>query len=209
MKDRPKAKTEGIISERVDDDLVVYDQGTLTAHSLSADTAAVWLCCDGSTSCRQIAGKLGCDIAAVDQAVAALRETGLLDDRPGDRDGISRREAASKLAKVGGAALAAPLIYSVVIPGAAAAISCHAQGTSVTCGTSTGQCNANSGAFGTIVGTSCPCYRANNADGCFATTSGTNGVSCWGAGSGPCSGTGAKPCCDPSAACTGGNTCQH
>jgi hypothetical protein len=121
MLDRPQARTEGIIDERVDEDLVLYDRETRTAHSLSAAAALVWERCDGKRSATEIAHECKLEPALADQALAELSERGLLVELPESL--ISRRQAAKRLAKVGSVALVAPLIYSVAIPAAAAAAS--------------------------------------------------------------------------------------
>lgn len=120
MNQLPRARSEGVICERVDDELVVYDEQAHTAHSLSAAAAMVWERCDGKTAVDEIASKLGLKAELVERAVEELRGSRLLDEVP---TGYSRREAAKRIAQVGGAALAAPLIYSVAVPTAAAAAS--------------------------------------------------------------------------------------
>jgi len=126
MSDRPRARTEDVITEWVDDELVVYDQRSQTAHCLSRDAASVWELCDGHLSEAEIAKRLGLAPEAVQRAADALSESGLLDEGPIKVDhtrAYSRREATAKLAKAGGAAFAAPLIYSAVIRPATAAAS--------------------------------------------------------------------------------------
>lgn len=149
MNDRPQARTDGVISELVGDDLVVYDEVSRTAHSLSAAAASVWELCDGKRSSQEIAQELSLEPAMAARAVAELSECGLLDDSPSAAAsvGISRREAAKKFARVGGAALVAPLIYSMAIGPATAAASpqpnCTSTGT-----TNSSQCDATPGNFG-------------------------------------------------------------
>jgi hypothetical protein len=126
MSDRPKSRSEGVISEWVDDDLVVYDRVSRTAHCLSRDVAAVWEQCDGSLSATEIARRIELAPEEVERAVDALDEAGLLDKGPVTVEhqvGYSRREATVRLAKAGGAAFAAPLIYSAAIGSVAAAAS--------------------------------------------------------------------------------------
>jgi DNA-binding transcriptional ArsR family regulator len=125
----PKARTEGVISERIDDELVVYDEVSHMAHALAADARSVWERCDGCRSPAEIAQGLGMPPATVQQALDELQECGLLDDGSAPENSYSRRQAVTRIAKVGGAAVTAPLIYSVVIGSAAAAASaCIANG---------------------------------------------------------------------------------
>ena len=154
MLDRPRARTEGVVSERVDEDLVVYDERSQTAHSLSAAAASVWELCDGQLSRGEIAGQLGLEPALVERAIEELSGCALLDDGPAiESTFISRREAAKKLAQVGGVAFAAPMIYSVAIgPATAAASTCttNLNGTGMP-GTATCD-NVNDANFGTSHG---------------------------------------------------------
>jgi len=107
----PKARTEGVISERIDDELVVYDEVSHMAHALAADARSVWERCDGCRSPAEIAQGLGMPPATVQQALDELQECGLLDDGSAPENSYSRRQAVTRIAKVGGAAVTAPLIY--------------------------------------------------------------------------------------------------
>lgn len=113
----PRARTEGVITEPVDGELVVYDKVNHTAHCLAPGAASVWERCDGLASPAEIAQALGVPAATVDQALTELRDCGLLDEPPALPDAYSRRQAVARIAKVGGVAFTAPLIYSVVVVG--------------------------------------------------------------------------------------------
>lgn len=139
MHDRPKARTEHLVWERIENELVVYDQLNHVAHCLSSDAAAVWELCDESLSEAEIATELGLSRETVERAVDSLRECRLLDLEPVPAPGYSRRQAAIRLARIGGAALAGPLVYSVDVGSAAAKASHLAAGCMITtCGTCTG-----------------------------------------------------------------------
>ena len=118
MHSRPKARTEDLIVERVEDELVVYDQRSQAAHALSREATAVWESCDGSLAASDIGEHAGLETAAVEGALAELRANDLLDDEIAVQSGYSRREVAAKFAAIGGAAFAAPFIYSVSIASA-------------------------------------------------------------------------------------------
>ena len=122
-----RARSEGIVIEEVDDELVVYVQSTQTAHALSTDAASVWRGCDGQRSAKDIACLVGLEEARVAQALDELSAAELLEEP----DGISRRAFYKRIAGLG-AAVSAPLIYSVAIPAASAA-------QSSTCGDLLGQ----------------------------------------------------------------------
>jgi DNA-binding transcriptional ArsR family regulator len=119
MQDRPRADGGELVSEWVGDELVIYDPRTELAHALSPDAAAVWERCDGQRTPSQLASELKLTPTLVEQALAELYESGLL-EQPAP-DGVSRRTVLRRTAKAGGAALiAAPLISTVLIPPATA-----------------------------------------------------------------------------------------
>jgi hypothetical protein len=123
--DRPRAKAQELISEPLDSGLVVYDRDTQVAHSLTADATTVWRMCDGTRSVSEIAAQCGLEVPVVQRAIDELSACGLLKGTSQSSERISRREGARRLARAGGAAFAAPLIYSVAIsPAMAAASTC-------------------------------------------------------------------------------------
>ncbi len=193
MLDRPKARAEGVVSEEVAGEVVIYDGRTQMAHCLSAEAAAVWERCDGRLSLSELAQQLALAPDVVERAVEALHDCGLLDEDPAPSRGYSRREAAVKLAKAGGAAFAAPLIYSAAVGSAASAASTH-----VPNGCKVAGCTASCNTPGsTAVNSRC-------ASGfCYCSTVPTTAFRC--AQSKSCTGDGAhcgnaKACC--SAICT-------
>jgi hypothetical protein len=116
---RPLARTQGILTERVEDELLVYDETYGTAHCLAAEAAEVWRLCDGEHSPDQIGSEAGLPVERVSEVLARLGAAGLLESvAPGD---VSRRDVAKRFAQLGAAALSAPLIFSIVVPEAAAA----------------------------------------------------------------------------------------
>jgi hypothetical protein len=123
MSERPQARTTGVLSESVGDDLVVYDSVTRSAHCLSADAAGVWALCDGQRSPEDMANELGAVPEQVSRALRELGDAGLLESVSLAPHLLSRRDAAKRFATIGAAAISAPLIYSVAIPRAAAAAS--------------------------------------------------------------------------------------
>jgi hypothetical protein len=168
MDDRPKARTERLASERIGDELVVYDQISQVAHCLSPEATAVWELCDGRLTQAEIADRLTCPSSTVERAVRALDECHLLDE-PGDEvTGYSRRQAAIRLAKVGGAAFAAPLIYSAAVGSVAAAASHLAAGCPVTACTGVTSCPGSS-----ANGTNSTCASGR----CYCSTLSSTGTS--------------------------------
>jgi hypothetical protein len=112
-----------MLSERMGDELLLYDSQTHTAHCLSRVAADVWSLCDGTRAAEDMARELDVSVEQVRRALEELTGAGLLEISPFPAGGVSRREVARQFAKVGVAALSAPLIYSVAVPAAAAAAS--------------------------------------------------------------------------------------
>ena len=112
----PRARDEGIVTEELGDELVVYDRATQTAHALSTDAASVWRRCDGQSSVKDIAHRVGLEQARVAQALDELSSAELIEEP----EGISRRALYKHAAKLGAAAVSAPLIYSIAIRPASA-----------------------------------------------------------------------------------------
>jgi len=168
MPDRPKARTEQLISERVDDELVIYDQLSHVAHCLSREAVGVWEHCDGRLTEAEIADRLTLSLEVVERAVAMLEDRGLLDEAPAVAPGYSRRQAAVRLARIGGAALAAPLVYSIDVGSAAAASSHLAAGCPVTACTGVTSCPGS-----TANGTNSTCASGR----CYCSTLNSSGAS--------------------------------
>jgi hypothetical protein len=115
----PRARVQELVVEDVGEEVLIYDQQSDQAHCLSRDAAMVWRVCDGATSSVEVAAALGLDPKVVALAIEEMDDRGLLDSAPG----VTRRQATIRMAKVGGAAVAAPLIYSIFAPAPALAAS--------------------------------------------------------------------------------------
>jgi hypothetical protein len=184
---RPRTRTESVVTKRVDDELIVYDGASHQAHCLFGAAVSVWEHCDGERSMEEIGRELALAPELVEQAVGELSRCGLLDEGPVPVQHYSRREAAVKLAKVGGAALAAPLIYSVVIPSSAAALSCKVDGTTVTT-----TCSASGSGHKGTDDTCCSgtCYQGSGSvKTCVVATCSAAGLGCVLVGNTCCSGS--------------------
>jgi hypothetical protein len=117
----PLARTEDLVTEELDDELLVYDQRTNEAHCLGATATRVWRACDGRASSAELSKRLGLDSEMVARALEELASCQLLDLGPAV--GVTRREATAKMMKVSAAVASAPLIYSIVAPTPALAAS--------------------------------------------------------------------------------------
>jgi hypothetical protein len=118
----PAARSDGIVVEHLDGETLVYDLERDRAHLLNPTAAAVFALCDGRMTVAELAeqagDRLGESISAetVREALERLAERRLLASRV-PIDGVSRREVVRKGVLVGaGAAVAAPLIKSIVVP---------------------------------------------------------------------------------------------
>jgi hypothetical protein len=111
----PRARKDDLLEETVGEELLLYDQDNHTAHCLSPIAAGVWRHCDGERDVTKLAERTGASESLVAEALNELREKDLLDPEPTLQStvpGISRREAIVRVARVGAAAAAAPLIVS-------------------------------------------------------------------------------------------------
>jgi len=149
MRERPLARSTDLIVEELGDEVLIYDTTIDRGHSLSPEAARVWRACNGKTPVEQLSSRLGLDQDTVNRALDELTGCDLLEVTPTIiADGSTRREVTVKMAKVGAAAAAAPLILSVAAPAAHAAVTrtieeCDAF-TGQNCGGSTG-CSSQPG----------------------------------------------------------------
>ncbi len=130
----PTARQEGLIVNELEDETLVYDLERDEAHCLNQTAALVWKYCDGRTTVKEIATRVGIELKetidpkVVWLALAQLRKKKLLAERlprPAsglNRPRISRRELALKLGRV--MVIALPLITTIAAPMPASAVSC-------------------------------------------------------------------------------------
>jgi hypothetical protein len=130
--DNPRARRNDLFSERLAEEMVIYDKLNHKAHTLNQTVLAVWESADGSRSVDEIAGMLHrelgvpADHSTVHLALEQLEAAGLLEASAGvgsAAERTSRREVARKLALAGVSAALIPLVASVVAPTPAMAAS--------------------------------------------------------------------------------------
>lgn len=155
FKGSPLARSQGLVIEELNDELLVYDLEADRAHSLSPAAARVWQRCDGETAIGGLSAELDLDAETVSRALEELTTCGLLETATSGTtaaSGTTRREMGVRVAKVGAAVATAPLIISVVAPTPAMAVTlqqCLAQTTEAgNCGNECHQigcccCNGN------------------------------------------------------------------
>jgi hypothetical protein len=178
---------EGLLIERIGDELIVIDQDSGRAHCLSGLAAAIWEGCDGTHDVTQLAELSGATAVPTEAALAELDELGLLQDIAQQLPGLTRRTVAHRAIKVGAGAL----VLSVALPTVASAAS------KIGPGQNAPNCTAAPGAI--KADTECSsgsCYQTHNGSSKTCTTSG-----CLAFG-GVCL-LGLVPCCAGAGTCTG------
>jgi hypothetical protein len=130
----PEARREDIVVQELSDETLVYDLKRHKALCLNRAAGLVWKRCDGRTTVAQMAVLLERELGApVGQevvwfALERLEKARLLQDKlilPSSVAGLARRE----LVQIGlAAAIAVPVILSVVAPRAAQAATCLPNG---------------------------------------------------------------------------------
>jgi hypothetical protein len=160
---KPQARTDDLVIEEVEDEVLIYDGKNARAHALTPDAARVWRACDGETSIDDLAVRLELSRDTVVRALGELEGAELLESfgldivDVGNGNGITRREMAFRSAKIGTAVAAAPLLYSIAVPSPAAA----ATPTNFQCELfSINDCGNSAGA-GSIKGCCCCCEASN------------------------------------------------
>lgn len=122
------------ISRQLEDELIIYDSETHRAYSLNHTAAAVWKSCDGKTTIAAMVTRLEETLPGIDKrmllvTLIGLQKAGLLvkGTFPIDQGSFpSRRDIIRKIGKV--AAVALPVITSIVVPTPSMALSCFPLG---------------------------------------------------------------------------------
>src|SRR5215831_1813148 len=99
---KPLARSQDLVIEDVENEVLIYDGKNARAHSLSAEAASVWRACDGETSIDDLAVRLELPPDTVINALDELEGAELLESygiqivngRSSDGNGITRREMA-------------------------------------------------------------------------------------------------------------------
>jgi Coenzyme PQQ synthesis protein D (PqqD) len=132
---KPIARKQGLVIQELPDEVLVYDLDRDRAHCLNQTAAFIWERCNGRNTSAQIARTLGQHFdSAVDEKVIwlALDQLGrnhLLDSEsipPPSVLGMNRRTMVRTLGLA--AAVALPLVTSIVAPTPTQAATCTPQG---------------------------------------------------------------------------------
>ena len=153
-----QARGEGLIVERADEDVVVYDVASKQAHVLAGTAALMWDDLVRGTTVAALAAATGADggEAAIELALVDLAEAGLLDPAAVPALGLSRR---TLLKRMGIAAVTVPFVTTILTASPAAAVVGAACGPSLpACGS--GQVCVNSVCYQTCTANS-QCATSN------------------------------------------------
>lgn len=129
MKERefPKARMD-CLTRQFEDEILIFDPVRQEGHCLNSTAAAVWKLCDGKSAPSQMAEALSRQLSVrVDQRVVELALERLADAHVLEEPEASARESSRRTAirRIGiAAAIALPLVTSIVAPMPAHAASC-------------------------------------------------------------------------------------
>ncbi len=133
---RLRAREEGVVTQTLGDELLVYDLDRNKVHCLNRVAAYVWHQCDGVRTAEEIARAshrelgLPADEGIVWLALKQLSRANLLVE-PIDRPRQLRIESRRQLLKrIGHLAVGLPLVATILAPTAANAASCSGLGQS-------------------------------------------------------------------------------
>jgi hypothetical protein len=125
------AQHKDAIVRPLSEEFLVYDKETSQAHCLNRTATDVWKLCDGKITVAEIIQKLDrkskspVDERIVWMALRQLQKSGLLVGRilsSKEKNILSRRALVKKMGVA--AALALPVVTSILVPTAAQAVSC-------------------------------------------------------------------------------------
>ena len=137
----PMMRQQGLVIDDLPDEVLVYDLDRHRAHCLNRTAALVWRLCDGKTSAREIARRMQleldspCDEDLVWIALRQLKELHLLEQPitlPPRFTGMTRRQVIRNLGIA--AAVAVPVVTSIISPTPVQAFTCKPNGAACTSG---------------------------------------------------------------------------
>ena len=127
----PQAKTSELLKTDLGEEVIIYDPESNRAHSLNRLAATIWRHCDGRNTIADLRRLASADIGGlIDEptvwaALNQLEQANLLEMQleDGGKKTLGRRELLRKAGQIGTAAVATPIVASVLVPTAAAAAS--------------------------------------------------------------------------------------
>lgn len=140
MQKMPRARKTGLIVKEVDGEILIYDQERNKAHCLNPTAAKIWKYCDGQTTLAAAGASLSRELDApvdetlVQYAVDQFAADHLLETEVGMPafmiPGLNRRQMVRTLGLA--AAVAVPLVTSIIAPTPAQAATCLPNGANCT-----------------------------------------------------------------------------
>jgi hypothetical protein len=131
----PVARTKDLIVNELPDEVLVYDLTRHKAHCLNQTAAQIWHLCNGQRTVPEITRTLAQELdRPVDEEVVwlglgQLSKSCLLEQALGKPDATSRLSRRTAIRRLGmAAAIALPLVISVVAPSAVNAATCVPSG---------------------------------------------------------------------------------
>ncbi|HKS27444.1 MAG TPA: PqqD family protein [Pyrinomonadaceae bacterium] len=128
----PAARMDELVIQEVDGETLVYDLKSHKAHCLNRTAATVWKHCDGNQTVDEAARRVAIELRApvtrevVWLAIDQLAKRGLLKNGMRRAHTVSRRELMRRIGIT--AAVALPLVTSIMAPTTAQAASCRGIG---------------------------------------------------------------------------------
>jgi hypothetical protein len=136
LRSRPLPLTDGLVTEEVDDKLLVHDAERGLTWRLNASAALVWKACDGRRTVGDLADVLAQEVggdADEDLVLIALDdlvEHGLITSGYGKRKPsaarLSRRRLLRRVGLAGATAITLPIVYGTAPPALAHSVEAHA-----------------------------------------------------------------------------------
>lgn len=180
MNKLPRAKTENLVVQNLNDGILIYNLTDNKAFCLNETSAIVYQACDGKTTFADLQSKSGFPEDLIHLTLSELEKQGFIEmssDYVSTLNGMSRREAVKKVGLA--TMIALPVVSSLVAPLAADAasgicnwtIGCQPPGTIVCppgCAGATitfQNCSTNDGSCGNCTGISqyiCPVSQSSS-----------------------------------------------
>jgi hypothetical protein len=127
----PQDRTSELLKTDLGEEVVIYDPESKRAHSLNHLAVSVWNHFDAQKSIPELTRVVSADVgrpidaSTIEDALRQLEQAQLLTRRVQEVGGktLGRREMLRKAGQVGAAAVATPIVASILVPTAAAAAS--------------------------------------------------------------------------------------
>jgi len=130
----PTARNNGLVVRKLNDEVIVYDTRNQKAHCLNASAALIWEHCNGKRSVKDLSDLVQDAHSNKNQreelvwiALDQLEESNLL-EQPLARTNVKGMNRLQILKAAAVAAVAIPIVNTIITPKAAQAVTCLATG---------------------------------------------------------------------------------